>query len=37
MLTTRHAVECAYTRQEIEALFRLAHEEDVENGGRYDA
>ena len=37
MLTTRHAVDFAYTRQELEALFRYAHEHDVEQGGCYDA
>jgi hypothetical protein len=37
MLTSRHPVDFLYTRQELEALFRLAHEEDVEAGGRYDA
>jgi hypothetical protein len=36
MLTTRHPVDFPYTRPEQEALFRLAHEEDVEKGGRYD-
>jgi hypothetical protein len=37
MLTTRHPVDFPYTRQELEALFRLANEQDVEKGGRYDA
>jgi hypothetical protein len=37
MLTTRHPVDFAYTRQELEAMFRLANEEDVERGGHYDA
>jgi hypothetical protein len=37
MLTTRHAVDFAYTRQELEALFCYANEHDVEKGGRYDA
>jgi hypothetical protein len=37
MLTTRHHVDFPYTRPELEALFRLAHVEDVEKGGRYDA
>jgi len=37
MLTTRHPVDFPYTRQELEALFRVAHQEDVEQGGRYDA
>ena len=36
-ITIRHPVEFAYTRQELEALFRLANEEDAEKGGRYDA
>ena len=35
--TIRHPVEFPYTSQEIDALFRLANEEDVEKGGRYDA
>jgi len=37
MLTTRHAVDFAYTRQELDALFAYAREHDVENGGTYDA
>jgi|SRR5919108_2008054 hypothetical protein len=37
MLTTRHAVAFAYTRPELEALFRYARHHDVEAGGRYDA
>jgi hypothetical protein len=37
MLTIRHPVDFSYTRQAIEALFRYAHEHDVEKGGRYDA
>lgn len=37
MLSTRHPVDFAYTRQELDALFRYAHEHDVEKGGRYDA
>jgi hypothetical protein len=37
MLTTRQAVDFPYTRQELEALFRYAHDHDVEKGGRYDA
>jgi hypothetical protein len=37
MNSTRHRVDFPYTRQEIEAFFRLANEEDVERGGRYDA
>jgi hypothetical protein len=37
MLTTRHPVNLPYTRAEQEALFRYAHEHDVEQGGRYDA
>lgn len=37
MLTTRHAVDFAYTRLELDALFRYANEHDVEKGGRYDA
>jgi hypothetical protein len=37
MLTTRHPVDFPYTPPEQEALFRLAHAEDVEKSGRYDA
>jgi len=37
MLTTRHPVDFAYTRQELEALFQYARAHDVEAGGRYDA
>jgi hypothetical protein len=37
MLTTRHPVEFPYSRQELEALFRLANAQDVEKGGHYDA
>jgi hypothetical protein len=37
MNSTRHAVDFAYTRQELEALFRYAHAHDVEQGGRFDA
>src|SRR2546426_3106093 len=37
MRTTRHPVDFPYTHQEQQALFRLAHEHDVEQGGRYDA
>ena len=37
MLTARHPVDFPYTRPELEALFRYAHEHDVERGGRYDA
>jgi hypothetical protein len=37
MGTTRQTVEFQYTRQELEALFELARQEDVEQGGRYDA
>lgn len=37
MFTSRHAVDFPYTRPELEALFRYAHEHDVEKGGRYDA
>jgi hypothetical protein len=36
-ITIRHPVEFSYTRQELEALFRLANEGDVEKGGRCDA
>jgi hypothetical protein len=37
MLTTRHPIEFPYTRQELNALFQLANQEDMEKGGRYDA
>jgi hypothetical protein len=37
MLMTHHAVDFAYTRQELDALFRYAHTHDVERGGHYDA
>jgi hypothetical protein len=37
MLTTRHPVDFAYTRPELEALFRYARSHDVDKGGRYDA
>jgi hypothetical protein len=37
MLTTRHAVDFAYTRPELAALFQYARDHDVEQGGRYDA
>jgi hypothetical protein len=37
MLTTRHAVDFAHTRQEFDTLFRYANAPDVEHGGRYDA
>ena len=37
MLTTRHPVDFAYTRPELEALFAYARQHDVERGGRYDA
>jgi hypothetical protein len=37
MMTTRHPVDFAYTDQELQALFRLAHAHAVERGGRYDA
>jgi G:T-mismatch repair DNA endonuclease (very short patch repair protein) len=37
MLTTRHPVDFAYTRPELDALFRYAHAHDVEQGGHYDA
>jgi hypothetical protein len=37
MNSTMHRVDLAYIRQEREALFRDAHEHDVENGGHYDA
>ena len=37
MLTTRHPVDFAYTREELEALFRYARAHDVEQGGHYGA
>ena len=37
MLTTRHPIDFAYTPQELQALFRYAHDHDVEQGGRHDA
>jgi hypothetical protein len=37
VLTIRHAVDFACTRQELEALSRYAHEDDVDKGGHYDA
>jgi hypothetical protein len=37
MLTTRHPVDFAYTRPELEALFAYARAHDVERGGHYDA
>jgi hypothetical protein len=37
MLTTRHAVDFAYTRAELDAIFRYACEHDVDKGGHYDA
>jgi hypothetical protein len=36
-MTTRHPVDFADTIQELQALFRYAHDHDVEQGGRYDA
>jgi hypothetical protein len=37
MLTTPYPVDFAYTPQELQALFRYAHDHDVAKGGRYDA
>jgi hypothetical protein len=37
MRTTQHTVAFSYTRPELDGIFRLAHAEDVEQGGRYDA
>jgi hypothetical protein len=37
MLTTRHQVDFAYTRPELDALFQYARNHDVERGARYDA
>jgi hypothetical protein len=35
MLTTRHPVDFAYTRLELEALFRYANEHDVDNSANF--
>jgi hypothetical protein len=37
MNSIMHRVDFPYTRAELEAIFRYAHEHDVEKGGRYDA
>jgi hypothetical protein len=37
MWMTHHAVDFAYTRQELDALFRDAHAHDVERGGHDEA
>jgi hypothetical protein len=37
MHPTRHPVDVAYTPQELQALFRNAHDHDVEKDGRDDA
>jgi hypothetical protein len=37
MNSTIHRVDFAYTRQELDALFRYANEHDVDKGGHYDA
>jgi hypothetical protein len=37
MLTTHHPVDFAYTRPELDAIFRYARQHDVEQGGHYDA
>jgi hypothetical protein len=37
VLTTRHPVDFAHTRPELEALLQYARDHDVERGGRYDA
>jgi hypothetical protein len=37
MLTTRHPVDFAYTRPELDAPFRYANAHDVDKGGHYDA
>jgi hypothetical protein len=34
MLTTRHQVDFAYTRPELDALFQYARDHVVERGGR---
>jgi hypothetical protein len=35
--STMHQVDFPYTHQELDALFRYAHEYDVDKGGHYDA
>ena len=37
MNSTMHSVDFPYSQDELLALFRYAHEHDVEKGGRYDA
>jgi hypothetical protein len=37
MLTTRHPVDFAYTRSELQSIVDYARAHDVEQGGRYDA
>jgi hypothetical protein len=37
MNSTMHRVDFAYTRPELDALFRYAHAHDVDQGGHYDA
>jgi hypothetical protein len=37
MISTPHPVDFAYTREELEALFRYAHVHDVERVSHYDA
>jgi hypothetical protein len=35
--TTKHRVDLRYTRKQLLQLFTVANQEDVEQGGRYDA
>ena len=37
MKTTRHLVDLHYSHRQLQALFTIAQQYDVENGGRYDA
>jgi hypothetical protein len=37
MNTTRHPVDLRYTLPQLLELFTVAHREDVDKGGRYDA
>ena len=37
MNTTKHAVDLRYTVPQLLELFAVAHREDVDKGGRYDA
>lgn len=37
MQTTKHRFDFSYTPDELQALFALARQQDVDDGGRYDA